>query len=42
LAANSGKAVIVKPAFEILTLLRFSWLPAVGALTVIKSSANKI
>ena len=40
-AAKSGSAVMVRPALEILTLVRFSWLDAVGALRIIRISANK-
>ena len=29
-AANSGSAVMVRPALEILTLVRFSWLDRRG------------
>jgi hypothetical protein len=32
---------MVRPALEILTLVRFSWLDAVGALRMIRISANK-
>lgn len=41
-AANSGNAVIVKPALEILTLVRFCWLDAVCALRRISNRAKKI
>ena len=41
-AANSGSAVMVRPALEILTLVRFSWLDPVGALRMIRISAIHI
>src|SRR5574341_623600 len=38
-AAKSGSAVIVKPALEILALMRLSWLVAWGLLRIISNSA---
>jgi hypothetical protein len=42
LAARSGKAVIVKPALEMRTLARLSWLAAGRALRTISNSAMQI
>src|SRR6266545_2935129 len=42
LAAKSGSAVIVKPALEMRTLARLSWLAAGRALRRISNSATQI
>ena len=41
-AAKSGSAVIVKPALEMRTLVRLSWLDAAGEVRMIRNSASTI